>query len=195
MKPARLTRSPKTALTLVAICLAAWTPARASQTPQADFAETYQARQTTLTRTGTGVLKYLGFISIYRGALYLPPDVDPQQALADVPKRLEVKYLRAFDKEDFGPATLAGIKNNVSTETFARLESRIAYHNSLYEDIAPGDRVALTYIPAEGTRVEINGLPQGTVEGADFAAALFSMWLGDKPFDKGFKQALLGDRR
>jgi hypothetical protein len=97
-------------------------------------------------------------------------------------------------KKDFGPATIAGIKKNVDPETYARLESRIAYHNGLYDDIAPGDRVSLTYIPAVGTQLEINGTTKGTIEGADFARALFSMWLGEKPFDKNFKRALLGKK-
>lgn len=168
--------------------------AMGSQTTHTDFEPTYQALETELELSGVGVLRYLGFIRVYNGALYLPPEIDKNKVLADVPKRLEVKYLRSFDAEDFGPATVAGIQKNVSPEIYQRLESRIALHNTLYEDITPGDRVSLTYIPSVGTTVEINGKSKGTIEGADFAAALFSMWLGENPFDAGFKQALLGEK-
>ena len=33
---------------------------------------------------------------------------------------------------------------------------------------------------------------KGTIQGADFAAALFSIWLGGKPIDKTLKKQLLG---
>ena len=169
-------------------------PALATPTANSEFPPQFIADETTFVRSGVGVLKYLGFIRIYNGALYLPENVGTDQALEDVAKRLEVKYLRSFKAEDFGPATIAGLKKNVDPVTYERLASRVAYHNSLYEDILPGDRVSLTYLPSIGTQVEINGRAKGTIEGADFAAALFSLWLGDKPFDSSFKRALLGGK-
>ena len=72
------------------------------------------------------------------------------------------------------------------------LQNQIAYHNSLYVDIEPGDRYSLSYTPGQGTVLALNGRPLGTIEGADFAAALFSIWLGPNPADAGFKTALLG---
>lgn len=168
--------------------------AAARQTPESEFQATYQTDSTTLSLSGVGVLKYLGFIRIYNGALYLPAGVSRDEVLSDIPKRLEVEYLRSFKAEDFGAATIAGMRKNVDPDTFSRLGARIEAHNSLYEDIAPGDRVSLTYIPSVGTQVEINGAVKGTVDGADFAKALFSLWLGDKPFDAGFKRDLLGQR-
>jgi hypothetical protein len=169
-------------------------PVPASQTVDKVFRPTLKTMNTTLELSGVGELRYLGFVKIYDGALYLPAETNSSQVLENIPKRLEVRYVRSFKSTDFGPATIAGIKKNVDPETYARLESRIAYHNGLYDDIAPGDRVSLTYIPTVGTRLEINGTTKGTIEGADFARALFSMWLGEKPFDRGFKKALLGEK-
>jgi hypothetical protein len=169
-------------------------PVPASQTVDKVFRPTFKTMNTTLELSGVGELRYLGFVKIYDGALYLPAEADSSQVLENIPKRLEVRYVRSFKSKDFGPATIAGIKKNVDPETYARLESRIAYHNGLYDDIEPGDRVSLTYIPAVGTQLEINGTTKGTIEGADFARALFSIWLGEKPFDRGFKKALLGEK-
>jgi hypothetical protein len=166
----------------------------ANQTVDKVFRPTFKTLNTTLELSGVGELRYLGFVKIYDGALYLPAEAGSSQVLDNIPKRLEVRYVRSFKSKDFGPATIAGIKKNVDPETYARLESRIAYHNGLYDDIEPGDRVSLTYIPAVGTQLEINGTTKGTIEGADFARALFSMWLGEKPFDRGFKKALLGEK-
>ncbi|MEJ2749638.1 MAG: chalcone isomerase family protein [Anaerolineae bacterium] len=168
-------------------------PVQASQSAAPAFRPAFQTADTTLELSGVGELRYLGLIKVYDGALYLPAETHKRQVLEDIPKRLEVRYVRSFKAKDFGPATIAGITRNVDPASYARLESRIAYHNGLYEDITPGDRVSLTYIPAVGTQLEINGTKKGTIEGADFARALFSIWLGEKPFDESFKKALLGE--
>jgi hypothetical protein len=80
----------------------------------------------------------------------------------------------------------------VDLETYIQLRSRIDYHNSLYEDVQPGDRYSLTYIPGKGTELALNGEPKGTIEGADFAAAVFSIWLGPEPINESFKRHILG---
>jgi hypothetical protein len=104
---------------------------------------------------------------------------------------LEVEYFHAIKGEDFGPATNKVMAQNVDKETFERLRPRVEKHNALYKDVQPGDRYSLTYIPGKGTELKLNGSPLGTIEGADFAAALYAMWLGDKPMNKSFKQQLL----
>ena len=69
---------------------------------------------------------------------------------------------------------------------------RIEYHNSLYENVQPGDRYSLTYIPGKGTELALNGESKGLIEGPDFAAAVFSIWLGPKPISDSFKRQILG---
>ena len=64
--------------------------------------------------------------------------------------------------------------------------------NAFYEDVKPGDRYALTYLPGLGTELALNGKRLGVIEGADFGAALFSIWFGDQPFDAALKGQLLG---
>jgi hypothetical protein len=62
----------------------------------------------------------------------------------------------------------------------------------LYRDVKPGDRYALTYVPGVGTELALNGTRLGTVAGADFAAAVFAIWLGPKAIDDSLKTQLLG---
>lgn len=69
--------------------------------------------------------------------------------------------------------------------------NRIDKHNALYRDVQPKDRYSLTYLPGKGTELALNGEPLGTIEGADFARALYAMWLGDKPMNASFKRQLL----
>ena len=141
---------------------------------------------------GNGILRYMRLIKVYAGALYTLPGVSPDGVLADTPKRLVVEYFLDLNGEDFGPATYKVLADNISADEIERLRSRIDYHNSLYEDVQPGDRYSLTYVPGVGTELALNGVPRGVIEGADFAAAIFSLWLGDQPIDERFKRSLLG---
>ena len=63
--------------------------------------------------------------------------------------------------------------------------------DALYEDVEPGDRYALTYAPGVGTELALNGRRLGVLEGADFSAALFSIWIGDEPLDESLRDQLL----
>ena len=157
-----------------------------------EFDTKKQVHSQELELRGAGILRYMVFIKAYAGALYLPEGVPSDLALSDVPKVLEVEYFHALKGKDFGPATIEGMAKNVDGETMDALKEQIALHNSLYVDVEPGDRYSLSYTPGHGTVLALNGTPMGTIEGADFAAALFSIWLGTNPADDKFKAALLG---
>jgi hypothetical protein len=180
------------AVAALATMAAISTTAYANNRPTVRFAEVIDVNGQQLKMKGSGVLRYMRFIKVYAGALYTLPDTAPGSVLADTPKRLEVEYFLSLKGEDFGPATYKGLANNISHEEIERLRPRIDYHNSLYADVQPGDRYTLTYTPGVGTELAFNGVPRGTIAGADFAAAIFSLWLGDAPIDERFKQALLG---
>lgn len=146
---------------------------------------------TKINLVGTGLLRYFGF-KAYVGALYLEQGATARDALSDKAKRIELEYFRAIRGEDFGPATNQGILKNVDAETFERIRPQIEYHNSLYEDVKPGDRYSLTYIPGRGTELAMNGQRKGIIEGAEFAAAVFSIWLGNEPISQSFKEQITG---
>jgi hypothetical protein len=156
------------------------------------FATHYEAPGGRLALQGTGLFRYLGFIKAYVGALYYEEGLAPEQILADRPKRLEVAYFHALKGEDFGKVTDRFLADNVDGETLSRIRPQVAYHNSLYHDVRPGDRYALTYIPGRGTELALNGQVLGVIPGAEFAAALFAMWLGEAPMSEDFKRQLLG---
>lgn len=140
---------------------------------------------------GAALLRWLKLVKVYAAALYLPEQTKSSDALSDIPKRLEISYLVAIKGADFGPAAETILARNVSGAELKRLRSRIDRLNAAYRDIRPGDRYALTYQPGKGTELSWNGEPLVTIEGADFAAAYFSIWLGSKPLDDNLKTALL----
>jgi hypothetical protein len=111
--------------------------------------------------------------------------------LADVPRRLEIEYFWAIPANKFAKVTGEGISRGTDPATFERLRNRIDQINTLYEDVEPGDRYALTYIPGVGTELALNGRPLGVVEGAGFSAALFAIWIGDEALDESLRRQLL----
>jgi hypothetical protein len=165
--------------------------AHAAEVEGINYADQYTVGDKTMRLTGAGLLRYWGF-KAYTGAFYLEEGALVDEVLADNAKRIELEYLRAIKGQDFGPATDKSIAKNVNAETYARLRPLIDYHNSLYEDVQPGDRYSLTYIPGRGTELALNDEPKGVIEGADFAAAVFSIWLGPKPINSSFKRQILG---
>jgi len=158
------------------------------------FKNSYETEGIRLKIRGAGLLRYLGVIKAYVGALYLEDGSLTEDVLSDKPKRLEVEYFHALKGEDFGITTNKMIAKNTDAQTLQKIRSQIDYHNSLYEDVQPGDRYSLTYIPGKGTELALNGETKGIIKGADFASALFSMWLGEFPMNKPFKEQLLGLR-
>ena len=166
-------------------------PIDAAEVEGVYYRDSYMVDDTKLKLAGVGLLRYWGF-KAYTGAFYLEEGIPIEDALADRAKRIELEYFRSIKGEDFGPATNKSIAKNIDTNTFERLRPRINYHNSLYEDVQPGDRYSLTYIPGKGTELALNGESKGIIMGADFAAAVFSIWLGPKPISKSFKRQILG---
>ncbi len=157
-----------------------------------EFNSVHRTVQDDLPLRGQGLLRYMVFIKAYAGALYLPSNVDSEKVLDSVPRRLELAYYHAITADDFAKATRKKMAENVSPTEMANLAARLEQFNSLYRDVQPGDRYALTYLPGRGTELSLNGQQLGVVPGDDFAAAVFAIWLGPKPIDRSFKEALLG---
>lgn len=182
-----------TAIILLVMVLINVTPnVNGAEIEGVNFENTYETDGIQMKIQGTGLLRYLGFIKAYVGALYFEEGNSVEDVLSDKPKRLEVEYFHALKGEDFGISTNKVIAKNTDALTLEKIRPQIDYHNSLYEDVQPGDRYSLTYIPGRGTELALNGKTKGIIKGADFASALFSMWLGESPMNEPFKKQLLG---
>ena len=168
--------------------------AQALTIENATFADSITIGEKAASLRGAALLRWLKLVKVYVAALYLPERIKPSEALSDIPKRLEINYLVAIKGADFGPAAEPILARNISGAELKRLRHRIDRLNTAYRDIKPGDRYALTYQPGKGTELSWNGEPLVTIEGADFAAAYFSIWLGSKPLDNNLKKALLHKR-
>lgn len=158
------------------------------------FADRFQAGPIPFRLKGVGLARYLYAIKVYVAALYVDDREAGPNLLADVPKRLEIHYFQKIAKADFAKAAERVLLRNVEAPAIASVRSQIDRLQALYQDIGPGDRYALTYIPGVGTELALNGERKGVVEGAEFAAAYFAIWLGADPINEGLKKGLMGER-
>lgn len=148
---------------------------------------------TDLTLNGLGLRTKL-FFKIYVGALYLPAkESDPAKILAaDEPKQIVMHFLyKNVSTEKLIEGWNEGFKNN-SADKVPALKDQIAKFNGYWTDMMKGDVAVMTYVPGQGTKVEIKGKEMGVIEGKEFAQALFAIWLGPKPPSDDLKEGMLG---
>ena len=91
----------------------------------------------------------------------------------------------------FASPGVAASVGGVDAPTLDRLRSSIDHLNRLYTDVQPGDHYALTYVPGVGTELALNGETKGLIEGAEFSAVLFAIWIGRQPVDESLRKQLL----
>ena len=179
-------------IALAALALFFASPVAAAEIEGVRFAKRHRVQGFDLRLHGVGLLRYRWVVKAYVAALYLGEGSSPRDVLADAPRRLEIEYFWPIDAADFAKATLEGIGRARDGAAFSALRERIERLNRSYEGVEPGDRYALTYLPGFGTELARNGTRLCVIEGADFAAAIFSIWLGPAPLDLSLKSQLLG---
>jgi hypothetical protein len=170
------------------------TPVNAARIEGVVFDDSVTAQNKILTLRGVALLRYMVFIKAYVGAFYMDQNHQTRQVFEDVPKRLELEYFHAIPASDFVKSTTIIIEKNLSPQQFNALRPQLDQMNALYKDVRPGDRYAATYMPGVGTELALNGKPMGVVPGFEFANAYFSIWLGENPIDKSFRDHLLGKK-
>ena len=133
-------------------------------------------------------------VKVYVAGLYLPArESDAEKILAaDEPRHLVMQFVHDVDKGKMCNAWNEGLANN-TPDASAELKGQFETLCGYMEDIKKGEQFAFTYLPGEGTRVQVKGAAKGTIEGKAFADALFKAWIGPKPGPgEGFKKQLLG---
>ena len=184
---------PVLALTLAcAFALIAAPPAAAAELAGVTQPNAVEAGGEQLVLNGMG-LREKFFIDVYVAGLYLPAKQKSGDAVlkADTPRRLVMHFTYDVSKDqvcDAWKESLAGNRPNAS----AALKKDFDTLCSWMADVEEGEQMVFTYAPDEGTAVEVQGEAKGTIEGKDFADALFASWIGDKPATGKLKKGLLG---
>jgi hypothetical protein len=154
---------------------------------------TVEAGGRELQLNGTATRKKF-IVKVYVAGLYLPTrETDAEKILAaDEPRHLVMQFVHDVDKGKMCNAWNEALQNNTpdaSPDLKAQFETLCGY----MEDIKKGEQFVFSYLPGEGTRVDVKGATKGTIPGKPFADALFKAWIGAKPGPgEGFKKNLLG---
>lgn len=139
-------------------------------------------------------LRSKAIFKVYVAGLYLPVKSGDAGAVlkADEHRQLVMHWLRNVDKKAICDAWFEGLEANTpnaSAQTKADFDTLCGYMAAS----KTGDRYVFTYVPGEGTTVEVAGTKQGTIAGKEFADALFASWIGPKPGPgPEFREALMG---
>ena len=108
-------------------------------------------------------------IKVYVAGLYLATkQPDPSAILAaDAPRRMVMRFLRGVDRARICEGWNEGLAANTPHPS-AALQRRFAELCTLMPDATDGTEIVLTYLPAEGTSIEVGGAvrvwsgPEGT---------------------------------
>jgi hypothetical protein len=146
----------------------------------------------TLSLNGGGVRKKMMF-KVYVAALYLERASKDASAILASPeaKSMRLHMLRNVKGSKISESIEEGFERN-SKEQIAKLQDRLKKLTAMFPDVAEGDEIALTWVPDKGIVVTVRGTDRGTIEGRDFADALFAVWIGPNPVQDDLKKALLG---
>jgi hypothetical protein len=158
---------------------------------------TAQVGGAALVLNGAGV-RTRAIFKVYVAGLYVPQKANNAAALLAQkgPRRVAITMLRNVDAETFVGALTEGLQKNLSEAQFAGFKAQIDALSANFKaagEAKKGDVIHLEFAPDTGTRVVINGKPQGSaIAGEDFYGALLRIWLGDKPVDGDLKKGLVG---
>lgn len=139
-------------------------------------------------------LRSRSIFKVYVAGLYLPQQSSDAPAVlaADTYRRLVMHWVRNVDKDTICEAWNDGLAANTPNPS-DELRADFVTLCSFMSASKTGDQYVFTYVPGEGTTVEVAGAKKGTIAGKAFADALFAAWIGAKPGPgPDFREALMG---
>ena len=184
-------RNPFRILLAFILCAGLISSASAAELYGKKFKDKFEVKSTAFELKGLGLKTYF-MIRVFVAGLYLGEGVKTTDALKDVPKRLEVAYFIKIPGKKLAVETRRRIKLNTTPEEYKKIKNRVDVMDGFFVDLKAGDRYILTYVPSVGTSFSYNDKTVGTIKGADFARALFAIWLGQNPISPALKDKLLG---
>lgn len=146
-----------------------------------------------LVLNGLGLRKKL-VIKVYVGGLYLPQKETSAAKIlaADSPRRMVMHFIYDVSKEQMCDAWEEGLEANTPNAP-ADVKKSFTTLCSWMDGVGKGQKLSLTYLPGEGTQVDIGGKSKGTLPGKATADAILATWIGKDPGPGAdFKNDVLG---
>lgn len=164
----------------------------AVQVAGVDLPDTVNAEGKTLKLNGAGLRKKMVF-KVYVAGLYVETPTHDAAALlsSNQVKSMRLRMMRSVKGKQIGESIEEGFARNSKAQQ-DKLKDRLAKFTAMIPDVDEGDDIVMTWVPDHGTKVSVRGTDRGTIEGRDFADALFAVWLGPDPVQDDLKKALVG---
>ena len=146
----------------------------------------------TLLYNGSGLREKYTF-DLYVAAMYLKrPSMDANKVInGDTEMGIHLELVsNKVTRDKFVETVKDGFKKaSHGKATKAEIDKFMGFFKTAFKD---GDKIHIEYTPGKGTTAKKNGKVLGTVPGLAFKKAIFSIWLGTDPADKGLKKGMLG---
>ena len=166
-------------------------PAYARECAGVRMPESIQVDGTTLHLNGVGIREATIFqANVYVAGLYVETTSRNATEIlnSDTRKRIVLHFVHDVSREQFQEALREGFTNNAPGTDRAKINRLVGWASAMNV----GQVMSMTYVPGRGTEVIINGTSRGTIEGADFGRAVFSLYIGSHPPNRGLRTGLLG---
>jgi hypothetical protein len=185
----------KTLVTTICLCLALMVaaPALAGEMAGVTMEDSISIGDATVTLAGMGIRNKL-VVKVYVAGLYMTEPELSQEAIigSDQAKALHMHFLyKNVGAEKLQDAWREGFEKNTPDATEDLKERMDTFVSLFTEDALKDDEYLFAYVPGVGTTVTLKNRESGTIPGEDFARALFAIWFGDHPADKGLKKSVL----
>lgn len=179
------------ALALVLATQISFQPTAAAELAGVAMPDTMDIAGQPLVLNGMGLRK-VWFVRVYVAGLYLQTKSADSESIInqDKVKHVTLHMLRKAEGTGIGRAIVRGFKRN-SLDNMPSLQDRLNRLCELFPSVRENDVISLTYSPEMGTTIRLNGKSLGVIQGKDFAAALFAVWLGTNPVHSGLKAGML----
>lgn len=147
-----------------------------------------------LALTGVGLRTRIG-LRVYAVTSYVQDGAAVRTA-EDVVKTDAVRMLHLVMERTVEPGDFLGAFRDAVAKTHPA-DKFAAEFKQLAEAVgdtpaSKGDHVTLLCVPGAGVRIRLADKVDVTVKGADFARALWEIYLGPKPIDEALKRGLVG---
>ncbi len=144
---------------------------------------------------GAGMREKL-WIDLYAGGLYLNSKSKDANAVINADETMAMKLhivSGLVSKEKMIDAVNDGFEASLNGNTAPMADKIAKFKGFFSEEIVKGNVFDIAYVKGKGSVVYKNGKEVGSIAGMDFKKALFGIWLGKKPADKGLKSEMLGN--
>jgi len=142
---------------------------------------------------GIARFKYLLF-PVYLAGLYAnSSEIKEKGLLGEIPKRLDLVYLRDMKGSTLIKASEEYFKDHYPSfkEEFG---SELAEINTFYHGVKKGESYSLHYLPGKGLSLYFNGQLKGTIKGDKFSNAYLRIWLAENSRASSLLPILTGQK-